>query len=503
MSIDHIDTFYAKYRILEKIGEGSFSDVLKCQQKSTGTLYAAKKLKKHYKSESCVMTCAEVVAAQKVPYHINILNMFEYHYDSFSGQVIFLFELMDMSLYDHIKARKKTCSKPRGLSENKAKAYLYQLLKGLEHLHRNGLFHRDVKPENILIKFPSIEGSRLYNIMKYDIIKLADLGSVRGIYSVPPYTEYISTRWYRSPECLLTNGNYGPKMDVWAVGCVFYEMITLLPLFPGSNEIDQLSKIHQVVGSPPVQFLNKLKSRSRNCIAFPKIRGSGINSLLPNLTHQGRSVLELMLEYDSDKRINVRRLINNSYFDDMRHKFEPFIEGSQLDCNRLRDYGKRNSAEAFRSASYVNSKTIKKTYTTESRKTSHVRVNEEIKGSSKSRTPSIEIPYYPAMKKSDTSRKISSLPLIDYKISKMADEHQRSNSSDTNNSDKLSRRSSLKRSVELILRTSRNSNSSNTPNSKSKTDRNLFQSRSSGLPNKKISRTVNSSSANGNAKKHK
>lgn len=57
-------------------------------------------------------------------------------------------------------------------------------------------------------------------------MKLADLGSIRGIYSRPPYTEYISTRWYRSPECLLTVGYYGPKMDVWAAGCVFYEMLT-------------------------------------------------------------------------------------------------------------------------------------------------------------------------------------------------------------------------------------------------------------------------------------
>nr|CAH7723022.1 unnamed protein product [Callosobruchus chinensis] len=101
----------------------------------------------------------------------------------------------------------------RGLSEHRARNYLYQLLRGLEHLHKHGLFHRDVKPENILIKFP-------------EIIKLADLGSVRGIFSRPPYTEYISTRWYRSPECLLTVGHYGSKMDVWAAGCVFYEMLT-------------------------------------------------------------------------------------------------------------------------------------------------------------------------------------------------------------------------------------------------------------------------------------
>lgn len=65
-----------------------------------------------------------------------------------------------------------------------------------------------------------------------------------------PYTEYISTRWYRAPECLLTDGYYGYKMDMWGVGCVMFEFIALFPLFPGTNEMDQIQKIHNVLGTP-------------------------------------------------------------------------------------------------------------------------------------------------------------------------------------------------------------------------------------------------------------
>jgi renal tumor antigen len=71
-----------------------------------------------------------------------------------------------------------------------------------------------------------------------DQIKLADFGSCRGIYSKQPYTEYISTRWYRAPECLLTDGYYGYKMDLWGVGCVLFEVLSLFPLFPGNDELD-------------------------------------------------------------------------------------------------------------------------------------------------------------------------------------------------------------------------------------------------------------------------
>ncbi|CAH1173934.1 unnamed protein product [Phaedon cochleariae] len=311
-----MNTFQSKYKVLDKLGEGSFSEVLKCEHRGTKKLYAAKILKKPYKTEGNITTCAEIIAAQKVSYHQNILNMLEYHYDSFGGRVTFIFELMDMSMYDFMKTKR------RGLSEHRVRSYLYQILMGLDHLHKNGLFHRDVKPENILIKFPSILYAPLSQTNPNEVIKLADLGSVRGIFSSPPYTEYISTRWYRSPECLLTIGNYGPKMDIWSAGCVFYEMLTLKPLFPGSNEIDQLYRIHQLLGPPSIQYLTKLKSKSRNCVFFPKIKGTGIDCLLPHITRNGKNILSLMIEYDWEKRINVKRLLRQCYFDEIRYDVE-------------------------------------------------------------------------------------------------------------------------------------------------------------------------------------
>jgi renal tumor antigen len=96
-------------------------------------------------------------------------------------------------------------------------------------------------------------------ILQENVLKLADFGSCKSVYSKQPYTEYISTRWYRAPECLLTDGYYTHKMDMWSVGCVMFEVMTLRPLFPGANELDQVHKIHDIVGSPSTNLLNKFK----------------------------------------------------------------------------------------------------------------------------------------------------------------------------------------------------------------------------------------------------
>ncbi|RWS22255.1 serine/threonine-protein kinase ICK-like protein, partial [Leptotrombidium deliense] len=108
---------------------------------------------------------------------------------------------------------------------------------GLNFMHKHGFFHRDIKPENLLCNAP-------------ELIKIADFGLAREIRSRPPYTDYVSTRWYRAPEVLLRSTNYSSPIDVWAVGCIMAELYTLQPLFPGRSEIDQIFRICSVLGTP-------------------------------------------------------------------------------------------------------------------------------------------------------------------------------------------------------------------------------------------------------------
>ena len=203
---------------------------------------------------------------------------------------------MDMNLYEAIEGRKKY------LPEKKAKFWIYQTLKALDFMHKIGIFHRDIKPENILL---------LKNK-----VKLADLGSCKGMYSKPPFTEYISTRWYRSPECLLTDGYYNYKMDIWGLGCVFYEILTLEPLFPGDDEIDQVNKINYILGSPPNELFEKFVKNSahRNEFNFEHQKGVGIHRYLTHVSKDAIDLINKMLIYDPDMRPTARECLNHECF---------------------------------------------------------------------------------------------------------------------------------------------------------------------------------------------
>lgn len=184
-------------------------------------------------------------------------------------------------------------------------------MKSLDHMHKKGIFHRDIKPENILIESTSDQGRGL---------KLADFGSCRGIYSKQPYTEYISTRWYRAPECLLTDGYYGPEMDLWGAGCVMFEITSLYPLFPGANEVDQINRIHKVLGTPSAESLAKFKSKGASHISFdfqPQ-KGVGIPGLVPHASADAIDLIVKLLKYDASERITAREAMRHPYFKDVR-----------------------------------------------------------------------------------------------------------------------------------------------------------------------------------------
>jgi serine/threonine protein kinase len=136
-----------------------------------------------------------------------------------NDDLFFVFEFCDANIFD-----KYLKSQTKPVQETEIKSLIYQTLLGLAYLHKQGFFHRDLKPENLLI-----HGNN---------VKIADFGLAREIRSRPPLTDYVSTRWYRSPELLLRATVYNWHVDIFALGAIMAELYTGSPLFPGKNETD-------------------------------------------------------------------------------------------------------------------------------------------------------------------------------------------------------------------------------------------------------------------------
>eukprot|EP00928_Gymnodinium_smaydae_P023352 TRINITY_DN19309_c0_g3_i1.p1 TRINITY_DN19309_c0_g3~~TRINITY_DN19309_c0_g3_i1.p1 ORF type:complete len:548 (+),score=96.24 TRINITY_DN19309_c0_g3_i1:61-1644(+) len=289
-----------KYRLISKKGEGTFSEVFKAQSIKSGKHVAIKCMKNHFDSIDQVNNLREIQALRRLVGHPNIIKLHEVLYDEPTGRLALVFELMDMNLYEAIKGRRHY------LPDQKVKHYSYETLRAIDHMHRNGIFHRDVKPENLLLED--------------DVIKLADLGSCRGIYSRQPFTEYISTRWYRAPECLLTDGYYNFKMDLFAVGAVCFEIVALFPLFPGQNEMDQIQKIHNVLGTPSPELLTRKFKRNASHMDFnfPEKKGSGLERLIPHADVELVELMKKLTKYDPDERIIARQALKDPYFKELR-----------------------------------------------------------------------------------------------------------------------------------------------------------------------------------------
>lgn len=290
------------FRVICKLGEGSFAEVFKVKSNSTGGFYAVKRLKKRYRSIDEVNRLPEILSLKALQGHPNVVKLVDLIYDNANGYVAMVFEIMDCNVYEFITEHKKP------FDEHTAILLIYQLLKSIAFMHSKNLFHRDIKPENCMVN------------RNTQVLKLVDFGSTRAVSSNQPYTEYVSTRWYRAPECILTSGSYGPEVDEWAVGCMLYELLTTRPLFPGKHEIDQIGRIHNVLGTPARDVLAQFRRNPNTQIsfAFPQRCAQDLHKLLPRATNSTIELMQKLLIYNPAERISAADSLRLPVFDELR-----------------------------------------------------------------------------------------------------------------------------------------------------------------------------------------
>lgn len=224
--------------------------------------------------------------------HENIVKCRDLILDQ-KGEVHMVFEMLHGG-----NLEKLTRNRTKPFSENQIRSVFFQLLSAAKHMHSFKFLHRDIKPENILLVSAKFECDTR--------IKLADLGQAKRISSsnARPQTTYVATRWYRSPELLLRISSYSFPSDLWAIGAVMTELINLgEPLFPGSDEHDQLSRIVSLRGHPStVGWRNGEMAMKKRRIHLPRVTPSSLRKTVPRASLPVLQLISDLLELDPTRR---------------------------------------------------------------------------------------------------------------------------------------------------------------------------------------------------------
>ena len=285
-----------KYEVIRIVGEGAYGIVYKCKNKETGKYVAIKKFKEIGDDLIKKTMKRELKMLQRLS-HPNIVQF----QDAFKrkGNLFLVFEFVEKNLLELIEEH------PKGLEPNLIRNIIYQLCKAIKYLHEQKIIHRDIKPENLLIT-------------QNKETKLCDFGFARLLSgNAEKLTDYVATRWYRAPELLISQGEYGTEVDYWAIGCIMGELVDGNPLFPGENELDQIHCIQKILG-------NLTEKQQDTFYSNPIFQGKNLLNITKpetlerryygKLNKQAISFMKGLLELDPKKRLNGITVFQHPYF---------------------------------------------------------------------------------------------------------------------------------------------------------------------------------------------
>jgi cyclin-dependent kinase-like len=231
--------------------------------------------------------------------HDNIVNLIEVFRKK--SKLHLVFEYVERTILEDLERN------PDGMDPIETKKCLWQLLRSIDYCHAHNIIHRDIKPENLLIS-------------RNGILKLCDFGFARTLAGPGArYTDYVATRWYRGPELLTGDTQYGKPVDIWAIGCMLPEMASGAPLFPGESDIDQLFHIMRCFGQLPDKLMDVFRANPLFIgIKIPDNipQTETLEERFPQYPQEQLAMMKSCLRYEPEGRCTCEELMNHRYFTD-------------------------------------------------------------------------------------------------------------------------------------------------------------------------------------------
>ncbi|RZC60542.1 hypothetical protein C5167_022303 [Papaver somniferum] len=331
---------------LDKIGQGTYSNVYKARDLITGKIVALKKVRfDNLEPESVKFMAREILVLRRLD-HPNVIKLEGLVTSRMSSSLYLVFEYME-----HDLAGLAACSGVK-FTEPQVKCYMKQLLSGLEHCHNRGVLHRDIKGSNLLI---DNEG----------ILKIADFG-LASFYNPDyrqPMTSRVVTLWYRPPELLLGATYYDVGVDLWSAGCILGELLAGKPIMPGRTEVEQLHKIFKLCGSPSEEYWKKSKLPHATIFKPQQPYKRCIPETFKDFPPSSLPLIETLLSIDPDERGTSSSALKSEFFASKPFACEPSSLPKYPPCKemdvKLRDEearrqralsGKGNAGDASKKA---------------------------------------------------------------------------------------------------------------------------------------------------------
>ncbi|XP_071691259.1 mitogen-activated protein kinase 9-like [Rutidosis leptorrhynchoides] len=294
----------SRYQVQQIIGKGSYGVVGSAIDTQTGEKVAIKKINdvfEHVSDATRILREIKLLRLLKHPDIVEIKHIMLPPSRREFKDIYVVFELMESDLHQVIKANDD-------LTPQHYQFFLYQLLRGLKYIHTANVFHRDLKPKNILANADCN-------------LKICDFGLARVSFNDAPsaifWTDYVATRWYRAPElCGSFFSKYTPGIDIWGIGCIFAEMLIGRPLFPGKNVVHQLDLMTDLLGTPSSESLLRIRNEKarRYLTNMRKKPPVPFAHKFPNVDPLALRLLERLLSFDPKDRPSAEEALADPYF---------------------------------------------------------------------------------------------------------------------------------------------------------------------------------------------